>query len=394
MTVIVEIDSALGQLYQSATGTGSAILGSLEELDPFLAGNPDECAVVLGASCDSVGALSSAARLRLSHPALSVILVRTRVDTAILAECLRAGVREVVESRDLNALAAAVQRAYELREAMTGADDAVSSTASGVLVTSFSTKGGVGKSLVATNLAAAFADLGRRVCLVDLDVQDGDVAIMLQLSPTRTIADLADMIGRVDRTSVESLLIQQSENLSVVAAPPRMDAVDKLSPESVHRVLELLKSMFDVVVVDTSGSFDDYALHALDHSDVVLLVGTLDIPALKSLKVATQTLELLSLPREKWRLVLNRADAKVGLNPRDFEETLGLDIEASMPSSKDVLVSVNAGRVIVRSHPRHPVSQSIKALARALDSGSTRVAGTGQRRAETSHSLLRRRVRS
>jgi pilus assembly protein CpaE len=131
-------------------------------------------------------------------------------------------------------------------------------------------------------------------------------------------------------------------------------------------VLDTLKQLFDIVVVDTSGAFDEFALHALDHSDLLLLVGTLDIPSLKSLKLATGTLDLLNLPRDRWRVLLNRADPKVGLSAAEFEETLGLPMAASLSSSRDVLAAVNRGELIVRCQRGHQVSKALRSLAAAL----------------------------
>ena len=143
--------------------------------------------------------------------------------------------------------------------------------------------------------------------------------------------------------------------------------------------------MFDVVVVDTSGAFDDYALPALDHSDVLVLVGTLDIPALKSLKLATGTLDLLNFPRDRWRLLLNRADAKVGLSAKEFAETLGVEVAASLPSSRDVLTAVNRGEAIVRANPGHQVSKALAAFAASLapDAASGRARGAAVGPAES-----------
>ena len=106
--------------------------------------------------------------------------------------------------------------------------------------------------------------------------------------------------------------------------------------------------MVDFVVVDTSGTFDDLALCALDRSDGIVLVGTLDIPSLKALKLATSTLEVLNFPKSTWRFVLNRADGKVGLTVDEYEKTLGLKADSSLVSSREVLAAVNRGR-----GPRH-----------------------------------------
>ena len=398
MTIIVERDESLIDLFRSAVGSGSRVVHSTDELLTHLESTPNEYAVILGPSVDLGSATTIAEHARVERPSLGFVLVRERLDHQVLGSALRAGMRDVVESRDLTRLAAAVHLAHGVWEAMTeGERNSSPAGAGGRLVTVFSTKGGVGKSTVATNLAAALVQPDRKVCIVDLDVQSGDVAIMLQLFPHRTLADLHHMDHGVDQSGVESLMTQHPSGLSVLVAPVQVDA--KVSPGSVGAVLQTLKTMYDVVVVDTSGSFDDYALVAIDNSDVLLLVGTLDIPALKSLKVATETLELLNIPRSKWKLVLNRADAKVGLSPSDFEKTLEMEISLSVPSSIEVPASVNRGECLVLAHPRHPVSQSIRSLAEEIAAGAPalgdagRAVASGSSASPARRGLLRRRVK-
>jgi pilus assembly protein CpaE len=223
----------------------------------------------------------------------------------------------------------------------------------------------VGKSLVAVNTAVALAQK-HRVCLVDLDVNSGDVAIMLQLSPSRNVNDLVSFRGGIDEGAIESLLTPHSERLSVVAAPVHLDSPDQATAEDIGQLLEGLKAMFEYVVVDTSGVFDDQALAALDRSDSIILVGTLDIPALKGVKLATSTLDLLNFPRESWSFVLNRVDAKVGLTQAEFESTLGLKADAILVSSREVLAAVNRGEALVSAFPSNPNSKALATFASTL----------------------------
>ena len=282
-------------------------------------------------------------------------------------------------------LAESVRRAHTVWQAMsqTSGHPEAAPAEKGVLVTVFATKGGVGKSVVATNLAAALADRGNRTCIVDLDIQNGDVAIMLQVSPTRSLADISAFAGVLDQGAVESMLTTQSDRLSVVAAPVHLEGQEDVSADSVGALLHLLRSMFAVVVVDTSGSFDDPALQAIDQTDVLVLVGTLDIPALKGLKVATDTLDLLNLPREQWRLVLNRADARVGLSAKEFEKALGVDASVTIPSSRELLMAVNRGEPVVRAYPKDAVSKSLTGFARTFTAAVAAPAGDGAELPET-----------
>jgi pilus assembly protein CpaE len=189
------------------------------------------------------------------------------------------------------------------------------------------------------------------------------VSIVMQLFPVHTIADAVGMEDSLDAQAVEGLLTQHSPGLSVLVAPVQPDAKDRIKGELIGRVLRILKDRFDVVVVDTPPAFDDVVLQAFDESDLLLLVANLDVPALKSLKITAETLGLLNHPRDRWRLVLNRADMKVGLSPSEVEKTLDLKICSSIPQSNDVPTSINHGRPLVLDNPKHPVSQSIRRLA-------------------------------
>ena len=382
MTVIVEVDAASAEALQSAVGSGTTIVPGLDQLRRHLDLHPGEYAVILGPSVDQAAGVALADTLRVTKPALGVILVRRRVDTAVLADALRAGMREVVEERDLTGLNEAVSRVYALHVALTNADGTAVDSAppSGRLITVFSAKGGVGKTTISTNLAAALADGGKHnVCIVDLDLAFGDVSIVMQLFPVHTIADAVGIDRKLDPSAVESLLTDHSAGLKVMAAPVQPEAKDRINGEMVGQILRVLKNQFDFVVVDTPPAFDDVVLQSFDESDLLVLVGTLDVPALKSLKITAETLSLLNHPRDKWRFVLNRADMKVGLTPAEVEKTLDLPISSSIPQSNDVPASINQGRPIVLDSPRHPVSTVIRKLAADCIAG---VSGPDQPRHE------------
>jgi pilus assembly protein CpaE len=149
-------------------------------------------------------------------------------------------------------------------------------------------------------------------------------------------------------------------------APVQPDAKDSIPASLVGKVLRILKTRFDFVVVDTAPSFDEHVLQAIDETDELLLVTTLDVPTLKNVKIAVETLDLLNFPRAQRRLILNRADDKVGLSADKVESTLGMPISASIPTSPQVASSTNSGEPIFVALPRHAVSKAIAALAEDL----------------------------
>ncbi len=305
MTTICDLDPAMATALRSAVGEAH-VLFSLDDLRAYLDASPGESTVVLGPSVDQNSAYRLAETMRVVRPSLGVVLVRTRIDTGILAEALRAGVREVVDERDLAGLNAAVRRSNGLAAAMRdqgqGGAPLEGRGPRGKIITVFSAKGGCGKTTLATNLAAALADRGRReVCLVDLDLAFGDVAIALQLFPAHTIADAVPLADNLDFTAVQALLTPHSPGLTTLVAPVEPGSAESIPAVLVSSILELLREHFDYVVVDTPPAFDDQVLAAFDLSDVVALIATLDIPALKNLKLTLETMDLLNYPRDRWR---------------------------------------------------------------------------------------------
>ncbi len=398
MPIIVESSRSNSDIYLSVTGSQSHVVSSLEELKRLLSESPDEYAIVLGPAVDLEAAAALADMLRVTRPAISVILIRRRVDTSVLAEALRSGMREVVDERDLTGLGAAVTRAQQVWEALNGSPATPTEGTRGRQVTVFSPKGGVGKTTLAVNVALALTDNGnQKVCVVDLDLSFGDVAITLQVFPARTIADAVHLESGLDFHVLEPLLTSYHDRLSALVAPVQPDAKDTIAPALVGRILSLLKAHFDHVVVDTAPAFDEYVLQALDETDELLLVTTLDVPTLKNVKVAVETLDLLNFPKSRRHLVLNRADDKVGLTADKVESTLGMSIAAAIPTSSQVAHATNSGEPIISAQPKHAVSAAITRLARSI-AGPTHDAAPGAlaaagRSSSPKRSLLRRNGR-
>jgi len=367
MTAIVEFDPLGAESIKGALGPDAALLPGLDALTAHLELNVFEDCVVLGPSVDQQDVFALAEEMRLRRPSLGVVMVRRRIDTAILSDALRAGVREVIQERDLAGLTAAVRRQREiaarLRESVGNPEGAAPQTHRGRVVTVFSAKGGCGKTTLSTNLAAAIAQSGKgSVALVDLDLAFGDVAIALQLFPTHTIADAVPIGEDLDGPALISLLTTHRSGLRALVAPMEPSAAETISTDLIVHILDLLRDEFDYIIVDTPPALDDHVLAAFDRSDIVALIATLDIPALKNLKLTLETLDLIGFSRDKVKIVLNRSDSKVGLALSEVEKTLKAPIVAQIPSSRDVPASTNRGVALVSDDPKHPVSLAISAF--------------------------------
>jgi pilus assembly protein CpaE len=364
MTLLLESDPATAETLALAIGRDTVTVESVHALVRALDDRPEEILVVIGADVDLTAALDLATDYRGKRPELGVVLLRRRVDVSVLGQALRAGIREVVNPDDLTALGDACRRSREVSHRIQGTVHVDHST-DGQVVTVFAAKGGTGKTTVATNLAVALAEAGRsRVCLVDLDLAFGDIAIAMQLVPARTIVDAVGMQGNMDATGLQSLLTPHSPGVSTILAPLEPGDADRIPAAVVSELIRTLRTMFDFVVIDTPPAFTEPVLAAFDLSDHYVLLATMDIPALKNLRLTLDMLDLLGYPRDSWTIVLNRSDSKVGLTLSDVEKALKLPIGAKIPSSGDVSASINKGVPLLLDQPSHPVSIAIRDLAR------------------------------
>ncbi len=365
MPILFEPLQQWAQHLGTRLGGSFQVVGSLDELDRMLTEHPQELLVLFGPGTDVRDSFGFAAQQRVARPAIGVILLRDELDVATLGHALRSGVREVVPANDVRAVVDACARSMSISEQLVGTTVKPAPTeATAKVITVFAAKGGCGKTTMATNLAVALAEGGRRrVCLVDLDLAFGDVGIMLQLTPDRGIADVVDGRDEIDATLLRALLTPYAPGLDVLQAPVGPAEAERITKELMARLLVAARTVADYVVIDTPPHFTDHVLTALDMSDLYVLVTTPDIPALKNLRLALDMFDLLGMSRENRVVVLNRSDARVGLTGNDIDHVIQVPISAHVPSSRDVPVSINRGVPIVVDKPSHPVSKAIRELA-------------------------------
>lgn len=342
-------------------------VSSVAELEESLAEHPDEELVIVHPDIEWKPVLDVAERYRTTRPSLGFIVLRRRMDVSSLSQALRSGVREVVDADDASALVDACARSRQLSQRLvSSAEQSQRPSSHHTVMTVFSPKGGTGKTMLATNLAVAFAKKHLSTCLVDLDLQFGDVAIALRLEPTRTTSDALGLRDAIDEHALSSLLIPYRPNLSVLPGPTRPADAEFITPELVSTLLEGLRTMHDVVIVDTPPAFNDVVLRALDISDVHLLPTTPDLASLKSLRVALDTLNALGYPASKRQIIVNRDEANIGLTHGDIRQILQMPVAARLPADRDVMIALNHGTPVLEEDPRSSVSRAITKFAEQL----------------------------
>jgi pilus assembly protein CpaE len=368
MPILVETDSTTAGVLTTALPSGSHVVARPEDVDGWLGGR-SEYAVVIGPTLEMHAAMGIAEKVRAGHPATTVVLIRHDLAPEVFAEAMSVGIGAVVAADDAVGIAAAVGRARTTWETINGSPTQ-GEERDGRVITVFSPKGGVGKTTMAVNLGMALSQEGADVCVVDLDLAFGDVAITMQLIPEHTIAEAAEAEEHLDFALLETLLTRHASSLTILAAPTHPEGRDRIASSLVRRVIQTLRRQFDFVVIDTPPGFDDQVLGAFDETNDCVVVATLDVPTIKNTKVAMETLDLLRLVPNNRHLVLNRADEEVGLSLANVEDILGMKVAISLPSTTAVASATNHGQPIVLSKPDHAVSKAIHTLARQIGGDS------------------------
>lgn len=313
-------------------------------------------------------------RITTAHPELGVVFAVESLSTEVLQQALRAGARDAVVIGGEASLHQSVDRVGELLASSVARTSAPSSTPAtvtrdpGRLVVVFSTKGGVGKTCIAINVAVAMAQRSADpVILVDGDLQFGDVSVMLGLPPQHTVLDAAAAAQYGDMELVQQLTARHHQSgLLVLPAPIEPMPPDALLPGEMVNICAALQQVAGTVVVDLPAVGNDYVRALLDAADDVLLVASMDIPSIKNLKIGMQSLDLHSVAGGKITLILNHANAKVKLDIKEIERVLGLSADYPVPDDLAVPISVNAGVPVVLDDPKSPVARALGRIADSL----------------------------
>ncbi|MFM1777825.1 MAG: hypothetical protein RL741_443 [Actinomycetota bacterium] len=364
MALVFATSPEINERFRFTLGKDTLFVESVVQLDEFLSANPDEALVIVGPDIDLNIAMNLAEKFRISRPSLGILLTRRRVDLATLNLAIRSGIREVINADDSAEILSAVKRSQALSSKFSAFVDSSPIQKLGKTILVFSAKGGCGKTTVSTNLSEALSvTSGGTVCLVDLDLQFGDVGIALRIDPTKSISNAVEMKDDLDKQALSSLVINYKPNFDVLLAPPNPVDAEYITGELCRIVLTELREIYDFVVIDSSPAFTDVILEAFDIADLHVLMTTLEVPTLKNLRVSSSTLDELGLPKSKRIYIVNQSDLNSGLTVDDVERAIGSTVAIQIPSSIAVPTSVNHGTTLFGSDPKHPVSRAVQSLA-------------------------------
>lgn len=319
---------------------------------------PNAAIITLGANAEQALELIE----RLAEECRETAIIAGALDASpdLILRAMRAGAREFLRLPIITEeLATVLDRVEEFCSAHPSAPKK-----KGRMIAVFSSKGGCGTSFVASNLACAMQE---PTCLVDLNLQAGDLPLFLGLDPKYSIADVVENRARLDNTLVASYITPYSSTVSLLAAPREADSADEIEPEHIFEVLERLRENYAFVVIDPQHTFDAITLAALDQADDIVLTLTLDIPAIRSAQRALEIFDRLGYPRSKVRVIVNRWSKQIDLDLHQVEKFLGEPVVGFVPSDYQVAVtSINLGQPLVQSSPNTRIAMEIHRIAAAI----------------------------
>jgi pilus assembly protein CpaE len=307
-------------------------------------------------------ALAYVAEAVRERPSWPIVVVTTSSATALVREVITAGADDILTLTDTGQ--AGAETFFALQKAVTRRTGApTDATATGELVCVLGPKGGTGKTLTTANLATALAQKGHSTVAVDLDLQFGDLGLALGCEPDRTIFDLATSGGTLDVDKLDAYVVTRPSGLRTLMAPMRPDQASGVTADFLRELYPVLRSAFDYTIVDTPPGFTPEVIATIDSATSICLVGMLDAPSLKNTRLGLETLGLMGVPSDRVRIVLNRAGTNVGITQADVLSVLGRAPDLLVPSSRDVVRSVNRGEPIVLATKRSDAAKAFRALA-------------------------------
>jgi len=319
-------------------------------------------------------------------PMIPIIMMSVHGEAEHLRRAMLAGAREfLVKPFSSDEFSMSIKRVHERElvrqsqlQVVTPGDEADYAQPGGHRVVAvFSPKGGSGRTTIATNLAVALhKETGAKVCLVDANLQFGDVGVLLNLNPkNRSIIDAVDA-GEPDSEIIESVLVHHSTGIRVLLGPPAPEAADLVTAVNLRKILEELKAHHDYVVVDLPSGLTDHSLGVMDFADDILVIAALEITTIKNVRLFLEVADQLEYDRAKIRLVINRSDTAQGIRIGDVEASIRRPIDGSIVSDGRLAVlAVNRGVPFVVSHPEAALSRDVAKLARTV-AGETPVPST------------------
>ncbi|WKZ37946.1 MAG: response regulator [Anaerolineales bacterium] len=348
-----------------------------QELDPDV--------ILMDINMPDIDGISATEEIRQKSPHIQVVILSVQGDPNYMRRAMLAGARDFLTKPPMgDELISAIRRAGEMAHAerdkgskqkggssLPGSPNLMSSLApltNGKIITIYSPKGGTGCTTIAVNLAIALHNEDTRTVLVDGNLQFGDVAVFVNEQGKNTILDIAPRVDELEPDVVEEILIKhEASGVRILAAPQRPEMAEKVSADQFVKALQFLQGMYSYIVVDTSPILTDVILSTIDISDVIVLITTQEIPAIKNTRLVLDLFHTMGVKKDRIVFAMNRFDKRIAITPERVSENLKHEVSVSIPlDEKVVITAVNRGVPFMLDNKSQPVGRGIYSLAEAV----------------------------
>ena len=333
------------------------------EMFDLLRANDGPAVAVLDLNRDAQRAFMAAEEIKYKLPNVRLVMTSPNSNPETILRAMRSGAEEFL-TQPFNW--PEVMKAFEsIRKKIDF--HAPGPSERGHIIAVASSKGGVGSTTVATNLAASLVKQKKTVCLVDLVLQFGSVTSFLNLEASYTILDLVKNLKRIDPLFLDGSLVKHSTGVRVLAEPFYAEDARRIMPADIDEILDVLCQSFDYLVVDTPKEFDEMLALVLDKANLILFVTEMDVPSLKSAHRALELFERMGIYDKKIRLVLNRYVKSKLMTLESVEKALGVKVFWTLPNNYPVAIAaLNQGLPIEECDRRSDIAKSYAGLTQAV----------------------------
>ncbi|RME70444.1 MAG: response regulator [Chloroflexi bacterium] len=337
--------------------------------------------ILMDINMPDMDGITATQELSVKAPYSQVIIITVQNEPHYMKRAMAAGARDF-QPKPFTAeeLVSCIRRVYKIGEpiyrqleatqaasvqAAAEEAEAASADENRLMVAVYSPKGGIGVTMLASNLAVALQQIYGNAVLVDADLQFGDIMVHMNTRPTRTISDIVHDNG-ADLELLPDVLLPHNSGLKLLLSPPQPALADAVTPATLSDVADSLRQKFSVVVVDTCHKLDDKTLAILDKSDYILFVTTPELPAIKSAKQFYDLARELEYDLDRIGLVINRANLPGGIQPDKIQKILKVDRADFIPYDPRLLLAINRGVILTQQDPNSALARSVRALAEKI----------------------------
>jgi pilus assembly protein CpaE len=355
----------------------------MEAIDLARESEPD--VVLMDINMPDMDGITATERIRKISPVTQIVILSVQGDPNYMRRAMLAGARDfLTKPPTIDELVSAIRRAGEMASDLksrvpsymdmgrSGGSMAMGglNPTSGKIITVYSPKGGTGATTITCNLAVSLHNEETKVAIVDANLQFGDVAVFFNEQERNHIADLAPRAEELDAEILSDVMITHDETgIKILAAPPRPEMAEQVSSEQFTKLLQFMRTQFPYVIVDSPSSLTEVGLSAFDISDLVIVLTTQDIPAIRDVRVFLDLVDILGIDKQRLLLVMNGFDKRIGITPEKVGESFKKEISAVIPLDRSTVIpSINRGVpfMMVSKNKTLPVAKAMLALAEAV----------------------------